>query len=76
MEDAQSASWLWSQALEMWLSQERSRQTSIHPLGPYSVKSIGASEAFSLAIGYNPGLVATLTQDTMKLALILLTSEG
>ena len=50
--------------------------TSIHPLGPYSVQSIGAAEAVSLAIGYNTGWVATPTQDTSKLALILPTSEG
>ena len=50
--------------------------TSIHPLGPYSVQSIGAAKAVSLALGNNPGRVATPTQDTSKLALILPTSEG
>jgi len=49
---------------------------SIHPLGPYSVQSIGAAQAASLAIGHNPGQVTTPTQYTSKLALILLTSEG
>jgi len=34
------------------------------PLGPYSVQSVGAAEAVSLAIGHNPGQVAALTQDT------------
>ena len=42
---------------------------SIH-LGPYSVQSIGAAHAVSMAIGHNPGQVATPTQDTSKLALI------
>ena len=37
---------------------------SIHPLEPYSVQSVGAAEAVSLAIGHNPGRVATPTQDT------------
>ena len=50
--------------------------SSIHPLGPYSVQSVGAAEAVSLAIGHNPGPVTTPTQDTSKLALISLTSEG
>ena len=35
-----------------------------------------AASTVSLAIGHNPGWVATPTQDTKKLALILLTSEG
>ena len=48
----------------------------IHPLGPYSVQSVGAAEAVSLAIWHNPGRVAIPTQDTSKLALILPTSEG
>ena len=30
-------------------------------LGPYSVQSVGAAQAVSLAIGHNPGRVATLT---------------
>ena len=34
---------------------------SIHPSGPYSVQSVGAAEAVFLAIGHNPGRVATLT---------------
>uniref|UniRef100_A0A8C4Q6T7 Protein HTATIP2 n=1 Tax=Eptatretus burgeri TaxID=7764 RepID=A0A8C4Q6T7_EPTBU len=38
-------------------------------------KNVGAAEADSLAVGHNPGRVATPTQDTSKLALILLTSE-
>ena len=42
----------------------------------YSVQSIGAAKAVSLAIGHNPGWVTTPTQDTCKLALILPTSEG
>ena len=41
-----------------------------------SVQSVGAAEAVSFAIGHNPGRVATATQDTSKLALILPTSEG
>ena len=45
---------------------------SIHPLGPYSVQRIGAAKAVSLTIGYNPGQVATPTQDTSMLALIML----
>ena len=49
--------------------------TSIHPSGPFSVQSVGAAEAVSWAVGYNPGQVATPTQDTSKLALILPTSE-
>ena len=49
---------------------------SIHPLGPYFVQSVGAAEAVSLAIGHNPGRVATPTQDTSILALILPTLEG
>jgi len=36
----------------------------IHPLGPYSLQSIGAAAAGSWAIGHNPGRVATPTQDT------------
>ena len=43
---------------------------SIHPSGPHSMQSIGAAEAVSLAIGHNPGRVATSTQCTSKLALI------
>ena len=35
-----------------------------NPLGPYSVQSIGAAETVSWDIGYNPGRVATPTQDT------------
>ena len=42
----------------------------------HTVQSVGAVEAVSLAIGHNPGRVATPTQDTSKLALILPTSEG
>ena len=38
--------------------------STIHPLGPYYVQSIGAAKAVSWAIGYNPGWVATLMQDT------------
>jgi len=38
--------------------------THLGPLVPYSVQSVGAAEAVSLAIGHNPGQVATLTQDT------------
>ena len=49
---------------------------SIHPLGPYSVQSVGAAEAVSLAIGHNPGRVDTPIQYTSKLALIFPTSEG
>ena len=49
---------------------------SIHPLGPYSLQSVGAAKAVSWAIEHNPGQVATLTQDTSKLVLILPTSEG
>ena len=49
---------------------------SIHPLEPYSLQSVGAASAVSLAIGHNPGRIATPTQDTSKLALILPTSEG
>ena len=45
-------------------------------LGPYSVQSVGAAKAVSLAIGHNAGRVATPTQYTSKLALILPTSEG
>ena len=48
----------------------------IQSLGPYSVQSIGAVSAVSLAIGHNPGWVTTPTQDTSMLALILPTSEG
>jgi len=51
-------------------------QINIHPLGPYSVQSVGAALAVSLAIGHNPGRVPPPTQDTSKLALILPTSEG
>ena len=55
---------------------------SIHSSGPYSVQSVGAAEAVSWAIGYNPGWVATPTQDIEwlnhpnKLVLILPTAEG
>ena len=49
---------------------------SIHPLRPYSVQSVGAAKAVSLAIGHNPGWVATPTQYTSKLVLILPTLEG
>ena len=49
--------------------------SSIQPLGPYSVLSVGAVKAVSLAIGHNPGRVATPTQDISKLTLILPTSE-
>ena len=45
-------------------------------LGPYSVQSVSAALAVSLAIGHNPGQVATPTQYTSKLALILPISEG
>ena len=45
-------------------------------LGPYSVQSVGAAEAVSLAIEHNPGWLATLTQYANMLALILPTSEG
>ena len=45
-------------------------------LGPYSVQSIGAAEAVSLAFGHNPGRLATPTKYTSMLALILPTSEG
>ena len=45
-------------------------------LGPYSVQSVGAAAAVSLAIGHNPGRVATPTQYTSELALMLPTSEG
>ena len=45
-------------------------------LRPYSVQSVGAALAVSLAIGHNPGGVATPTQYTRVLALILPTSEG
>ena len=47
-------------------------EASIHPLGPYSVQSVGAAEAVYLAIGHNPGWIATPTQYTSKLALISL----
>ena len=40
------------------------------------MQSVDAAEAVSLAIGHNPGWVATLTQYTSMLALILPTSEG
>ena len=33
-------------------------------MGPYSVQSVGAAEAASLAFGHNPGWDATPTQDT------------
>ena len=49
---------------------------SIHPLGSYSMQSVGAAWAVSLGIGHNPGRVTTPTQDTSKMALILPTSEG
>ena len=55
---------------------ETPRDPSIHPLGTYSVQSVGAAKAVSLAIGHNPGRVTTPTHDTSKLALILPTSEG
>ena len=45
-------------------------------LGPYSVQSVVAAEAVSLAIEHNPGQVSTPSQDTSKLALILPTSKG
>jgi len=51
-------------------------KTSIYPLGPYSVQTVGAAWAVSWAIGHNPGRVATPTQDTSVLALILSTLEG
>ena len=35
---------------------------SIHPLGPYSVQSVGAAKAVSCAVQHNPGRVATPTQ--------------
>ena len=54
------------------MNQERKREI----LGPYSVQSVGAAKAASLAIGHNLGRVATPTQYTSMLALILLTSEG
>ena len=44
-------------------------------LGPYSLQSVDAASAVSLAIGHNPGWVATPTQYTSMLALILPTSE-
>jgi len=40
------------------------------------VPSVGAASAVSLAIGHNPGRVATPIQYTSMLALILPTSEG
>ena len=43
---------------------------SIHPLGPYSVQSVGAASAVSWAIGHNPGWVTTSTHEISKLALI------
>ena len=49
---------------------------SIHPLGPHSVQSIGAAKAVSLAVGHNPGRVATPIQWTSMLELILPTLEG
>ena len=39
-------------------------QISIRPMGPYTVQSVGAAEAVSWTIGYNPGWVTTLMQDT------------
>ena len=51
------------------------RYTARDPIHPYSVQSVGAAEAVSLATGHNPGRVATPTHDTNKLALILPTSE-
>ena len=45
-------------------------------MGPYSVQRVGAASAVSMAIGHNPGRVATPTQDSSKLALTLLTTEG
>ena len=40
------------------------------------MQSVGAASAVSLASGHNPGRVATPTQYTSMLALILLTLEG
>ena len=54
-----------------WFRRGRRRR-----LGPYSVQSVAAAQAVSLAIGHNPGRVATPTQDTRNLVLILPTSEG
>ena len=51
-------------------------RTYIHPLGPFSVQSFGSAYAVTWVIGHNPGRVATPTQETNKLALILPTSEG
>ena len=45
-------------------------------LGPFSLQSVGAAEADSLALGHNPGRVATPTLDTSMVALILPTSFG
>ena len=36
-------------------------------MGPYSVQSVGAAEAVSLAIGHNPGWVATPTQGSREI---------
>ena len=35
-----------------------------HPSAPHSVSNIGAAEAFSWALGHNPGHVTTPTKDT------------
>ena len=40
------------------------KEDSIHPLGSYSVQSVGAAEAVSWAIGNNPIQVVTPKQDT------------
>ena len=40
---------------------ERDALAAYHPLGPYTVSNIGAASAVSMAIGHNPGRVATLT---------------
>ena len=37
--------------------------------GPHSVQSVGAAKSVSLAIGHNPGQVATPSQYTSMLAL-------
>ena len=64
------------QGITHYITEHLRIHPSIHPLGPYSVQSVGAAEAVSLAIGHNPGRVTTPTQYTSELALILLTSEG
>ena len=63
----QQSPWLWDTILA---------RLFIHPLGPYSVQSVGAASAVSLAIRHNLGWVATPTWDTSKLALFLPTLEG